>query len=314
MLKVLGRRLLTMIPLLFVVSVVTFMLVHLIPGDPAVTILGENSTPERVAEVNARLGLDDPLLEQYGRWVSGLPSLDLGTSLFSTEPVRDTLGARIPVTLSLTFSALLVALLIGVPAGVIAAANPGGWIDRVATFAATLGVAVPNYLLGSLLIVALALNGDLFPATGYTPITEDPGAWLRSITLPSVALGTAAAAEITRQLRGALIDVLQQDFIRTARAMGLKGKMVIGKYALKNAAIPLVTVLGFQVTALLGGTVIVEQIFGIPGLGQLAVRKVLEQDIPVVQGIVVVAVLVVVITNLLVDLTYTYLNPKVRVQ
>ncbi|MDY7100619.1 MAG: ABC transporter permease [Actinomycetota bacterium] len=312
--RVLGRRLLTTIPLVFIVTLATFMLTYLIPGDPAITILGQESTPERVEAVRERLGLDEPLLEQYADWISGVPTLDLGTSLFSSEPVRDTLANRIPVTLSLTAAALAVAVAIGVPAGIIAATNPGRWLDRLATFMATLGVAAPSYLIGALLIAGLAIENSLFPATGYTPISESFTGWLRSITLPAIALGTAAAAEITRQLRGSLRDVLQQDYVRTARAMGLRGRLVVAKYGLKNAMIPLVTVIGFQVTSLLGGTVLVEQIFGIPGLGSLAVAKVLEQDIPVVQGIVLVSVLVVVATNLVVDLLYSFLDPKVRVR
>ncbi|MCO8126425.1 ABC transporter permease [Acidimicrobiia bacterium EGI L10123] len=308
------RRLLTMIPLLFFVTLGTFMLTHLIPGDPAITVLGDNSTPERVEAVRERLGLNEPLLSQYADWISGVPSLDLGTSLFSSEPVRDTLANRIPVTLSLTAAALFVAVLIGVPAGILAATNPGRWIDRVATIGATLGVAAPSYLIGSLLIAWLALKSSIFPATGYVPMEESVVDWARSITLPAVALGSAAAAEIARQLRGALRSVLQEDYVRTARAMGLRGRIVVGKYALKNAMIPLVTVIGFQVTSLLGGTVIIEQIFGIQGLGSLAVRKVLEQDIPVVQGIVLVSVFVVIAVNLVVDLMYSYLDPKVRVR
>lgn len=314
MATIFARRLATTIPLLFVVTLATFMLTYLIPGDPAITILGQESTPERIAAVRERLGLDRPLITQYISWVSGVVQLDFGTSLFSTEPVADSLLRRIPVTLSLTGAALAVGALIGVPAGIIAATNPGSWIDRIATLVATLGVAVPNYLLGSVLIVVFALRFKLFPATGYTPLSESVTGWLQSIALPAVALGTAAAAEIARQLRGALKDVLDQDYIRTSRAMGLQGRIVIAKYGLKNAMIPLVTVIGFQVTSLLGGTVIVEQIFGIPGLGSLAVLKVLDQDIPVIQGIVLVSVFVVVFVNFVVDMLYTYLNPKVRVQ
>lgn len=312
--RLLVNRLVTIVPTILFVCFVTFLLTHLIPGDPAITILGQESTPSRIAEVRERLGLNEPLLKQFWEWISGLPRLDLGTSLFSSEPVRDALASRIPVTLSLTISALVVAMLIGIPAGIIAAVNPGRWIDRVVTFLATLGVAAPSYLIGALLIAGLALRNDIFPATGYIPINDSITGWLRCITLPAVALGMAAAAEIARQLRGALRDVMQQDYIRTARSMGVSGRLVIAKYGLKNAAIPLVTVIGFQVTSLLGGAVIIEQIFGLPGLGSLAVRKVLEQDIPIVQGIVLISVLVVVLTNLIVDVLYTYLDPKVRVQ
>lgn len=312
MLKLIGNRLLATIPLLLIVSVMVFSIVHLVPGDPAITILGENSTPERVAETRERLGLDDPILEQYGRWLSGAVRGDLGTSLFTSEPVSEALADRIPITLSLTAVSLVVAMLIGVTAGIVAAAKRGTFIDRLATLGASLGVAVPNYWLGSILIVTLALGRDWFPATGYTPPSESVVDWLRGLFLPAIALGSAAAAEIARQLRASLVDVLQQDYIRTARAKGMGRWLVIGKHGLKNAAMPLVTVIGFQVTVLLGGSVIVEQIFGIPGLGSLAVRKVLEQDIPVVQGIVLVSVLIVVIVNLLVDITYGWLNPKVR--
>jgi peptide/nickel transport system permease protein len=205
-----------------------------------------------------------------------------------------------------------VALLIAVPAGIIAAVHRGRWPDRAATLFASVGISLPNFWVGILLIIAFALMFPIFPAVGYTPISEGIGAWAHNLVLPGVTLGTAVAAEITRQLRGSLYDVLQQDFIRTARANGLRGSTVIAKHGLKNAAVPVVTVIGFQIGFLLGGSVIVERVFGLPGLGDLAIRAVLQRDIPMIQGIVVGTAVVVMLVNLAVDLSYGYLNPKVR--
>lgn len=314
MLQLILRRLLALIPMLFLVSLIVFSLVLIIPGDPAITIAGENATEAQVEATRERLGLNDPVLVQYGRWAGSAIQGDLGTSLFSSRTVSGAIAERFPVTLSLTFSAILIAMLIAIPAGIIAATRRGTWMDRTATFGASLGVAMPNFWLGLVLVLVFALWNPWFPAIGYVGFTENPYQWARHMFLPALTLGTAAAAETTRQLRSALSDVLHQDYIRTARAKGLRNRVVVMKHALKNAAVPVVTVIGLQVSLLLGGAVIVEQIFGIPGLGQLAIRAVLERDIPMIQGVVVVTTVIVLFVNLLVDLTYGYLNPKVRSQ
>ncbi len=312
MLGLVVRRLLALVPLLFLVSLMVFSLVMLVPGDPAVTIAGENATEAQIDATRERLGLNDPVIEQYGRWVGNAVQGDLGQSLFSSQSVSDSIWTRFPTTFSLTLGAVLVALVIGIPTGIIAAMRQGSWIDRLATLGATGGVAIPNYVLGLLLILFFAIWRSWLPATGYVPFTESPGEWLRHLVLPAITLGTAGAAVVARQLRSSLQEVLQQDYVRTASAKGLRRSSVVMKHGLKNAAIPVVTVLGVQVSFLLGGTVIVEVIFGIPGLGQLAISAVQERDIPLIQGIVVATTVIVVAVNLAVDLVYGYLNPRVR--
>ncbi|WP_181779456.1 ABC transporter permease [Pseudonocardia pini] len=312
MLRYTVRRILMIIPLLFLVSLGVFALVLLIPGDPAITIAGENATEAQIDATRERLGLNDPVLVQYASWAGNALTGDLGSSLFSNESVVGAIGGRFPVTLSLTVAAMVAALLIAVPAGITAALRRGRWQDRGATLFASVGISLPNFWVGILLIMAFALAFPIFPAVGYTPLSDGVGPWVLGLVLPGITLGTAVAAEITRQLRGSLSDTLQQDFIRTARANGLTARAVIAKHGLKNAAVPVVTVMGFQIGFLLGGSVIVERVFGLPGLGDLAIRAVLQRDIPMIQGIVVVSALIVMLVNLVVDLSYGWLNPKVR--
>jgi peptide/nickel transport system permease protein len=311
-LKFFALRLLTTVPVLILVTFVVFGLVLLIPGDPAVTIAGPDATVEQVAAVRERLGLDRPIVIQYWDWLTGAISGDLGTSLFTSRPVATSIGDGLPVTIALAAMALLISLLIAVPTAIVSALRRGTWIDRIGTVGSSLGIALPSFWLGLVFVLIFSLGLGWLPATGYVPIEDDPGEWLAHILLPALTLGIAGAAESARQLRGSIIGVLQQDYIRTARAKGLRSRMVIGKHVMKNAGVPLVTVLGLQITALLGGAVLVEQIFGVPGIGQIAINAVTTRDIPVIQGIVLVAVLVAVVSNLLVDLAYGYLNPKVR--
>lgn len=314
MFQLVVRRLTAMVPLLFLVSLIVFGLVLLVPGDPAITIAGENATQAQIEATRERLGLNDSLLEQYWRWASHAIQGDLGTSMFSNRSVSGAIAERFPATVSLTAIAIVMALLISVPAAIAAATNRGGWLDRFATVGTSVGVAMPNFWLGLLLATALSLHLGLLPATGYVPLDDDPVSWLAHLLLPGFTLGLAAAAELTRQLRSSLIDVFDQDYLRTARAKGLRTTSVIAKHALKNAATPVVTVLGMRISVLLGGTVVVEQIFGIPGLGQLAITAVLQRDLPMVQGVVVVTAVMVMLANLAVDLSYGYLNPKVRAE
>ncbi|MFV0526609.1 MAG: ABC transporter permease [Acidimicrobiales bacterium] len=312
MLRTIGQRLLALIPLLFLVSLVVFLLVTIIPGDPAVTLAGENASEARIAEIRDNLGLNDPLVTQYTDWMGSLFQGDLGKSLFSSRNVTDVIVERAPATISLTVGAVVFALLIGIPAGLIAGSRPGGAVDRALMVFATSGVALPSYFLAVLLILFFAQWNPWFPATQFTPLSDGFGPWLRSITLPAIALGTNGAALISRQLRSSLVEVYQQDYIRTARAKGIRPRFVLLKHAVKNAAIPTVTVLGLQIASLLGGTVVIETLFGISGLGQLAYLSVTQKDIPVIQGIVMVMALAVVVVNLIVDLLYLYLNPRVR--
>jgi peptide/nickel transport system permease protein len=306
------RRIAVMIPLVIAMSIMVFGLVHFLPGDPAIAIAGDNPTPEQIEQIRERLGLDEPIVVQYLSWAGDALRGDFGTSLYSTASVGDEIMKRVPVSASLALAALAVSLVIAVPAGIIAALTRGRLPDRATTLLASTGIAIPNFWLGILLILVFAINRPWFPALGYVPFLENPFEWARHIALPAVTLGLAAAAETTRQLRSALYDVLQQDYIRTARAAGLPRWRVVTQYGLKNAAVPVVTVLGFQVAILLGGVVVIERIFDIPGLGALAVRAVLERDIPMVQGVVLVTALIVMTVNLVVDLSYAWLNPKSR--
>jgi len=308
------KRLLALIPLLLVVSFMVFSLLLLTPGDPAVTLAGDNPTPEQIAEIRNQLGLDDPLVVQYGRWVSDAARGDLGTSLYSSVSVTDAITSRLPVTLSITAAAILFSILIAVPLGLLAARRPGGLVDRLSTGVATVGIALPSFWVGMVLIIVFALRFGWFPPVGYVHFGDDPVGWAHHIVLPAIALGAAGAAETTRQLRGAMLDVLDSDYVRTARSKGMRARTVLYKHALKNAGSPVLTVLGLQVTFLLGGSVIIEQMFAIPGLGSLAITAVLARDIPMIQGIVLVAVVVSVGVNLLVDLAYAWLNPKVRAE
>ena len=301
-----------MVPALILISLLVFGLIVITPGDPAVTFAGANPSPEHIQEVRELLGLDQPLWRQYASWLGGVLSFDLGTSFSSSQTVSGAIESRIPITLSLTALTLVFAIVGGGAAGLIAGIRPGGIADRLATFGASLGVSIPHFWLGLVLIILFALSNRWLPAGGYVRFTDAPWEWLRHMILPSMALGAAAAAEIARQTRASIVGVLQQDYVRTARAKGLPPYKVIGKHALKNAAIPVVTVIGLQASRLVGGTVVIEQAFALPGIGQLAYRSVILRDFPMVQGVVLAAAVMVLLINLFVDLSYSYFNPKVR--
>ena len=312
MLRLILQRLLALVPLLFIVSVLTFSFTSLLPSDPVDLIIGDNGTQEQYELVRERLGMNQPVVVRYFQWLGKAVQGDLGTSFFNSVSVMGAVMQRLPVTLSLTAMSALIAILIGVAAGVAAALRPQSWVDRFATLGATFGQAVPNFWFGLILVAIFAVNLRWFPATGFTPITQSPWEWLRSVILPSIALGTASSAAIARQVRSAMVGVLQQDYIRAARAQGLSARRVIFKHALTNAMVPVVAVLSFQITVLLGGALIVEQVFAINGLGTLAITAVRQQDIPMIQGIVLVMVGLVAIVQIATDLAYGYLNPKAR--
>lgn len=306
------RRLLSLVPLLFVVSVLVFGLIVLLPGDRARAIAGDDATPEQVAQVRHSLGLDRPLAVQYGRWVNGVAHGDLGTSVFVNYKVADALRSRAPVTISLVGAGLLMALAVGVPLGALAGSRPGSRLDKVVTLGAAGGVALPNFWLALLLLLLFTSVLPWLPATGYVGLATSPVEWLRHLLLPALTLGAAGAAEIVFQTRASVQNVLQQDYIRTLQATGLPRRSVVGKHAVKNAMVPVVTVAGLQVSRLFGFSVIVERIFGLPGIGSLAVEAVFKRDVPVIQGVVLAVTVAVLLTNLLVDLSYGYFNPKVR--
>ena len=309
------RRLFSLIPLLLLVSFGVFMLTALVPGDAATTLAGgENATPERIAAVRAELHLDDPLVDQYGRWLGNAVQGDFGDSLFSHVSVIDDVRDRFPITLGLALAALVVGLTIGVPLGVLSALRPGRSVDKASRVGTSLAIAIPNYWLAIELVVLFAVTWRLLPPSGYVKFTDDPAEWLRHIALPAVALGVWSAASLARQLRASLIDALDARYVRTAWAKGAGTRRVVLKHAMKNAAIPVVTVLGLQIGFLLGGTVIIEQIFSIPGLGPYFIRAVTSFDVPVIQGVAIVFVLITVVLSLLVDISYGLLDPRVRVK
>src|SRR5690606_27137923 len=312
MLRLVTQRLLALVPLLFIVSVLTFSFTSLLPSDPVDLILGDVGTNEQYEMLRERLGLNEPVVTRYFIWLGKALQGDLGTSFFNSVSVMEAVMQRLPVTLSLTAAAALIALVVGIAAGIAAALRPRSWVDRFATLGATFGQAIPNVWFSLILVAIFAVTLRWFPATGFTPITQSPWEWLRSIILPSIALGTASSAAIARQVRSAMVGVLQQDYIRASRAQGLSTRRIIFRHALTNALVPVVAVLSFQITVLLGGALVVEQVFAINGLGTLAIGAVRQQDIPMIQGLVLVMVGLVVVVQLVTDMIYGLLNPKAR--
>jgi peptide/nickel transport system permease protein len=306
------RRLITVIPVMLIVSVLSFALTSLVPGDAAATLAGPSATTDQVAAIRTALGLDQPVVVRYVEWLGHVVTGDLGRSLFTEQPVLAAIGERLPVTLTLAVGALVVAIVIGLPAGLFAGLNRGGWQDRLISSGAAGSLAFPNYFVGMVLVIVVAVKFGLLPATGFTPFEDGAGDWLAHLVLPCIALGLVPAAVLARQLRGALVGVLGQDYVRTAEAKGLAEHQVVLKHALKNAAIAPITAVGTQFALVLGGTVIVEQVFGISGLGALVINAVQQRDIPLIQGIVLVAAVMVQVVNVAVDLSYGYLNPRVR--
>ncbi len=309
-----ARRLLGLIPLLLLISFAVFALVLAVPGDPARTIAGGlDASEERVEEVRDELGLDDPLLTRYGRWLGDLASGDLGTSLFNGRTVTSELSARFPVTLSIALGSVVFAALIGIPLGLVAGTRPGSFVDRAIGVGTSLGIALPDFFVATALVVFFAVQRDLLPTIGYVDVAVDPAEWARHLVMPWIALGLSAAASLARQVRGATIEVLEADYIRTARSKGLTERRVIGKHALKNAMTPAMTVLALQFAYLLGGTFIIEAIFSLPGVGQYMLGAITSRDLPIIQGVVLLVATIFVLTNLVVDVLYGVVNPKVRV-
>ena len=300
--------------MLLVVSFAVFFLLALVPGDPAVTLAGGiSATPAAIAHVRAQLHLNDPLIVQYGRWLGHALTGNLGTSLSTGQSVSQQIAARFPVTLGLVIASALVALIVGIPLGILSGVRPRGALDAGARTFSTLGLAIPSFWLAIILVSIFAVHWKIFPPTGYTAISASFSGWLKDITLPAVTLGLLVGATVARQLRAALIDALDTPYVRTAWAKGGTRRSVLLRHALKNAAMPVITVFGVQIGYLLGGAVIVEQIFSIPGLGGYMLSGITDHDLPVVQGVAIVFVLFQMFMSLVVDLSYGYLNPKVRV-
>jgi peptide/nickel transport system permease protein len=311
MLRFIAGRLVGTIPVVFVVTLGVFLMLHLTPGDPVQIMLGQDADPQSIALLRTELGLDEPLPVQYLRWASSALRGDLGRSIRTHEPVTDAVVSRLPVTLELSFISLLISLTIGLPAGVIAATHRNSSLDIASTGIALLGVSLPNFFLGILLILVFAQWLRWVPPSGYTPLLQDPVLNLKQMFMPAVALGTALAGIVARLMRSSLLDVLDADYMRTARSKGLVESAVIVGHGLRNALLPVVTVVGLQVGALLGGTILVEFIFALPGIGRLAVDSIFARDFPIVQGVVLFLALVRVLSNLLADLLYSRLDPRI---
>lgn len=311
MLTFILRRLFAGIVLIFAVSLVAFTLLYAGGGDIARRIMGQNATDETVALRAQQLGLDQPLIVQFGNWLSSALTGDFGVSWFTSQPVTTSLTSRLGVTLSLVIGTTIVAAILSVVLGVLAARR-GGWVDAVVQFIAIIGFAVPGFLIALYLVLWFAVELGWFKATGYIPISTSFTGWLSSVTLPIAALSLSAIAAVAQQVRGSVIDALSRDYVRTLRSRGLDMNRVVFKHVLRNAGGPALAVLAVQFVGLLGGAVIVEQVFALPGIGQLTVSATSSGDIPVVMGVVVATAIIVVAVNLLIDLAQAALNPKVR--
>jgi len=312
MLRLLTGRLLAAVPLMFLVATLVFFLAQANSADPAGSILGLDASEEAVAAKRAELGVDRPLLTQYVDWLGSAVRGDLGTNWFTGEEVTTELWDRIPVTVAMAFGGLLVAVAVGCSFGVVAGLKVGRWPDRIITVASSLGIAMPNFWIALVLAYFFAVQLGWFPAVWPPGGPDGVFGWIEALVLPSVALGVAASAAIARQTRSAMIGVLQRDYIRTALAKGLPVRRVVSRHAIRNASIPVVTLIGFQVSALLGGSLFVELIFNIPGLGSYGVDAIFRGNVPALLGFVIVIALVVVLVNIALDLSYAWLNPKVR--
>ncbi|TCC44309.1 ABC transporter permease [Kribbella capetownensis] len=308
-----GRRLMACAVLVVMIAVVTFLLAFSATGNVARNLLGENATADQLAAKNAELGLDQPLLAQLGSWAGHALRGDLGISWFTNEPVSQAIANRLPVTLSMVVLAVACTALISVCLGV-AAAVRGGWLDRSIQVLSVLGFALPNFWVALVLVVFFSVSLGVLPATGYVRLSESPGGWASALVLPVASLVIGSTASAAQQVRGAVIDVLRQDFVRTLRARGLSPRSVLFRHALRNAASPALTVLSLQFIALLGGAVVIEKVFAIPGLGTLTINAALQGDVPVLMGVVVTLVVLVVIVNLAIDVVSGWVNPKVRVR
>jgi peptide/nickel transport system permease protein len=308
------RRALQGILLIFLVSVAAFSLTWLLPGDPAYAISGIDATPEQAASVRAKLNLDTPAPKRYVQWLGNAFQGDFGESVSTDRPVAAELKRRLPITASIAIGAFIMAIIIGTVAGVIQGAFAGRLPDKVGLFFVSLGLSIPQFWIATLMITYFGVKWKLFPVLGYVSFADSPGQWLKYAFLPMFTLALFTASEVARQLRTGLVGVLDQDYIRAARARGITGARVIGRHALKNAALPTITIIGVRLGFLLAGSVIVESIFGIPGLGQYAYQAVQNRDVPIIQAVVVISASVVITISVLVDIAYAFLNPKVRVR
>ena len=312
MVRYIARRILFIIPVALLVSFMTFMIIHIIPGDPARLLLGEFATPQSLAALRQQLGLDKPLIEQFVIWLWQLFHGNLGQSIQLQQPVLDAITQRLPITVELGVCSLIFSLVIAFPLGIYSATHRNTWVDWVMNVLILLSTAIPSFVLGLVLIFVFAVTIRIFPAGGYIPFDQDPLNNIRDLILPMVALGTGAVAGNMRQIRANMIEVLGQDYIRMARAKGMGERRINYLHALRNAIIPVLTIIGIQVGSIIAGTFVIETIYLWPGVGQLAVTSIFSKDYPVVQGIVLLSALAYMGANLLVDISYVLLDPRIR--
>jgi peptide/nickel transport system permease protein len=306
------RRLLATIPVMGVVAIFVFSLLYIAPGDPAAVIAGDLATTEDIARIHEKLGLDEPFLVRFGGWLWGVLHGDLGISIFTNLPVTTLIGQRLEPTVALTLTTLVVTLAFSIPMGVVAAWKVGTWIDRAVMMFAVIGFSVPSFVLAYLLILVFSVELDLLPVQGYVSIRDGFVPFIQHLILPSLALGMIYSALIARITRTSMLEVLSQDYIRTAQAKGLANRDVLIRHALKNAAVPIATVIGIGIALLISGVIVTETVFAIPGIGRLTVDAILRRDYPVIQGVILLFSGAYVLVNLAVDISYTLLDPRVR--
>ncbi len=306
------RRVLSTLPVMGIVALFVFSLLYIAPGDPAAVIAGDQASPADVERIRQGLGLDRPFLVQFGTWLWHILHGDLGTSIFTNLPVSAMIAQRIEPTFSLMAITLVLTILVAVPLGVVAAWKAGSWVDRTIMAFAVFAFSLPVFVVGYVLAYVFALQFEWLPVQGYTPLAAGLWPWLQNLILPALALGSVYIALIARITRASMLEVLQQDYVRTARAKGLGQHNILFVHALKNAAVPIVTVIGIGIALLIGGAVVTESVFAIPGLGRLTIDAILRRDYPVIQGIVLLFSFLYVLVNLMVDVTYTLVDPRIR--
>lgn len=306
------RRLIATVPVMGVVALFVFSLLYLAPGDPAAVIAGDLATADDIARIHAKLGLDEPFLLRFGHWLWGVLHGDLGVSIFTNLPVAQLIGQRIEPTAALTLTTLVVTVVFAVPLGVIAAWKVGSWIDRLVMLVAVLGFSLPSFVLAYLLVLGFSVELPWLPVQGYVSFRDGFGPFIAHLILPSITLGLIYGALIARITRASMLEVLSQDYIRTAEAKGLGQGAVLMRHALKNAAVPIATVIGIGVALLISGVIVTETVFAIPGIGRLTVDAILRRDYPIIQGVILLFSAAYVLVNLAVDISYTLLDPRVR--
>ena len=311
---VLLKRSISVVPVLGVVALIAFLLLRFASGDPVAQLAGDNADPAAIAAIRARLGLDQPLAMQFVQWLWRMLHGDLGTSIVSGQPVTALIAQRVGPTVAVSITTIVFSVLVGVPIGVLAAWRRGGWLDRFAMWTSVTGFAVPTFAIGYFWIYLLSMQFRLFPVQGYAPLSDGFGLFLWHLALPTLTLSLVYIALIARVARTSMLEVLSEDFVRTARAKGLPERIVVFKHALRNAAVPIVSIVGIGVALLIGGVVVTESVFNLPGLGRLVVDSVLARDYPVIQGVIIVFGGAYVAINLLVDLSYSFFDPRISQQ